>query len=711
MNHSMNKNRDPVSRLSQVDVSRLPADGGPHYNRLIFEKSPYLLQHAENPLAWYPWGEEAFARARAEDKPVFLSIGYSTCHWCHVMAHECFEDPEVADVLNRQFISIKVDREERPDIDNTYMTACQVVTGSGGWPLTLVLTPEKKPFFAATYLPKSSRGGMIGLIDLAQKISEMWSSERERLTQSADQIVQTLQRIGQSGTQGVAPDERLLQAARESFIGTYDRRFAGFGSAPKFPMPTNLSLLLHLARRNDDEQARVMALQTLQQIRMGGIFDQVGFGLHRYSVDQHWLVPHFEKMLYDQALVALAFLDGWQVSGDPFFAQATREVFSYVIRDLKHGEGGFYCGEDADSEGEEGTFYLWTEGEIKEVLGEHEGDIFCQVFGVSAEGNFEGKNILHMSRDVQEVAAGAGVAPDDLSSMLGQCRHQLFQARENRPRPHLDDKILTGWNGLMIAALARGGAILEEGVYLAEAAQAVDFILQRLRDGSGRLLRRYRDEEAAIAAFLEDYSFFVFGLSELYLATFEVRFLGAALELNQAMLNLFDDGEGGLFDTGADAETVLTRGRSVHDGAVPAGSSIAALNLLRLGRLSGDPALEEKGERLLSLLLAQAEKNPQAFSQLLIALDYALGPRDELVIALPAGHPWPTEMLDVVRADFRPNLLVVLSRPEDSALGLVTSLGYDKEPSDGKATAYLCRDRACREPVTSKEDLERLLAP
>jgi uncharacterized protein YyaL (SSP411 family) len=702
-------NHDPISRLSQIDLSRLPPGGGDAFNRLIFEKSPYLLQHAENPLDWYPWGEDAFERARREDKPVFLSIGYSSCHWCHVMAHESFEDPEVAEVLNRHFICIKVDREERPDIDETYMTVCQMLTGSGGWPLSLLLAPDGKPFFAATYLPKQSRGGAMGLIDLAQRVSALWQSDRKRITEAGEQIHQSLLHLDQGEGREAALEPSSLEVARSHFERVYDAQHGGFGRAPKFPTAHNLSLLLRIGRRFDDTKAREMALHTLKRMRMGGLFDQIGFGFHRYSVDERWRVPHFEKMLYDQAMAALAYLDAWQSTGDFFYGRTAGEILDYVARNLKHSEGAFCCGEDADSEGAEGTFYLWSQAEIEAILGAEQGGIFCRAYSVSEEGNFEGKNILHLESDRAQLAQDLAMPQEKLDDLLEDARRRLLAVRERRVRPHRDDKVLAGWNGLIIAALARGGALLENAELVSHAAQAADFILDRLRDEQGRLLRRYREGEAAIPAFLEDYSFLVFGLTELYQAAFNPGFLTAALDLNREMLRLFSDDSGDLYDTGADAEIVLRRGRSRHDGALPSGSSVAVLNLLRLARLSGEIELEERGERLLERLLPMAEQNPQAFGQLLIALDYALGPRQEVVICVPEPDVRPQEMLAVLRQKLRPATLVLLQRPDDAKSVPPLAPLSGKHVVDGQPTAWVCRDQSCREPVTSVGALGQIL--
>ena len=699
-----------VERLSCIDTRQLPADGGPDFNRLIFEPSPYLLQHAENPVDWHPWGEAAFDLARRQDKPVFLSIGYSTCHWCHVMAHECFEDQEVARVLNRNYVAVKVDREERPDIDNSYMTVCQMMTGSGGWPLTLILSPEKKPFFAATYLPKNPRPGMVGLIQLLDKISELWQGDRQKLLQTGRQVDDALLRLDQSSGAGTQLTELPLRQALAAYTELFDRVHGGFGGAPKFPTPHNISLLLRLGRRFKQPKATAMALKTLQALRLGGIFDQLGGGIHRYSVDAQWLVPHFEKMLYDQALVALAACDGWQASGETFYRQMTEELLDYLLRDLTDPAGGFYCGEDADSEGAEGTFYLWSEEEIHRLLGKELATVFCRSYGVTAEGNFEETNILHLPEDVNSLAARVGVDPKELADLLATARAKLFAARQSRPRPHRDDKVLTAWNGLAIAALARAGALFEQPSFLIAARRAADFIGRELRRPDGRLLRRWRRGQAAIPGFLDDYAFFCWGLLELYQAEFNPADLQLALELVEAAEELFADGQGGYYDSGRDQETVLMRSRSRQDGALPTAGAVLARCQLQLARLCERAELSERAEALLKGQLAAVANHPPAFAQALIALDELLGPELEIVLVAGSKTPLPPQWLQRLRQRFLPGGLLLVAKV-GTGEHPTSPLLAGKPPLNGAPTAYLCRNRSCQPPVTNIEELLSLLEP
>jgi len=702
------RQKNTVERLSEVDIDALPEDGGERFNRLIFEKSPYLLQHAENPIAWYSWGDRAFAAAREEDRPIFLSIGYSTCHWCHVMEQESFEDRKVADILNRSFVAIKVDREERPDIDGTYMAVCQMMTGSGGWPLNLILAPDKKPFFAATYIPRESRGEMVGLCDLLRKVAELWQTERSRLLQTGEEVGRALRAVEQSEPGSSGLDPSVLEKAFSQYLATFDRQHAGFAT-PKFPSAHNLSLLLRFWQRTGQHQARQMALRTLQNVRLGGIYDQIGYGVHRYAVDAAWRIPHFEKMLYDQALATLAYLDAWQVTADSLYAQTACEILEYVLRDLGHPEGGFYCGEDADSEGAEGTFYLWRPEEIHDILGREAATVFCRSYGITPEGNFEGKSVPFLEEDIDSLARRTKVEPGELSALLADSRRRLFQTREKRPRPHRDDKIITSWNGLAIAALARAGAVLERDSFIGKAEEAAEFILDRLRDRNGRLLRRFRRDEAAVFGFHEDYAFFIWGLIELYQARFSTRHLQLALDLARQVEELFSDEDGGYFDTGADAETVLVRGRSLQDGALPSAASVTALNLLRLGALTGETDHEKRAEKLLGRCLGQVERYPSAFGQFLMAVDYALGPRSEVVIATSSREHLPGEMLAPLRSRFLPRNVTLVRRPDDEELPRLAPVVRGKEPPAEGAMAYLCHGRSCREPVTDPRDLEALL--
>jgi hypothetical protein len=699
-----------VSRLSEIDTSLLPPDGGDKYNRLIFESSPYLLQHATNPVNWYPWSQEAFDQAREKNKPVLVSIGYSTCHWCHVMEKESFEDPDVAEVINKLFIPIKVDREERPDIDTLYMTACQLITGQGGWPLNVFLTPEKDPFYAASYMPRRPRGPMPGIITILTKIGGMWQTDRNKLLETGRDLGETLIRL-ESGASTAEPflTEEPLRQSFERFKSNFDQQHGGFGSPPKFPMPHNLSLLLHIARRFDQDEAQAMAVNTLQHIRMGGMYDHIGFGMHRYSVDGFWRVPHFEKMLYDQALVTLAALDAYQKTGDHFFAMLADQTMTYVLQELTLPNGGFCSGEDADTEGAEGTFYLWTPQQVEEVLGNQHATIFCNCYEISEEGNFEGKNIPHLEMDLKEWAQWFGTSPEELGAVLEDGRRKLLEARKTRTRPHRDDKVLTAWNGLAIAAMARTASLLGHPEYLEAAARAADFILSALHNEQGRLLRRWRNGQTGIPGFLEDYSALILGLLELYQAGFESRYLAQALELAKDMQRLFGNDDGIYYDTGTDAEQVLVRKRTLHDGAMLSGNSMAAMALLRLASITGDGNLEEHAERILLASAKQWKDAPTASAKLLMALDLALTEQEVLVIAAPKNDSEAIKMIQTAREEFRPQLTILWNGPDDASLTDLTPLVQGKTMLDGNPTAYLCRGQTCLAPTTDAEQLRERL--
>lgn len=683
-----------VDQLLKLDRTALPPDGGESFNRLIFSSSPYLLQHATNPVDWFPWSDDAFERARNQDKPVLVSVGYSTCHWCHVMADESFADRQVAELLNRDFIAVKIDREERPDLDAVYMAVCQMMTGQGGWPLTLLVTPDRQPFFAATYLPKNSRGGMIGMLELLTKVSELWHNERHKLLKTCEQVVNALSQLQAHRADRQAPNQTLLRKASEQFKNVFDKRNGGFGDAPKFPTPHNLSLLTRLGQRFRDPELTGMASHTLQAIRRGGIYDQVGFGLHRYSVDAHWLVPHFEKMLYDQALYILACLDTWQVTKEELLAAAARQTASYVLRDLQHPPGGFYAGEDADSEGAEGTFYLWTEPQLRGLLTAEQAELACRLFQVAPHGNFEGRSILHLAPQTD--------LPADDDPLLQELRRQ----RATRPRPHRDEKILTGWNGLMIAALARLDSCLGRADALEAARRAYQLIEDNLVREDGRLLRRYFDAQAGVPAFFEDYAALSWGCLELYQAGFANEHLAAALHWTKQMLQLFDDGAGSFYDTAHDSEVVMTRHRSLQDGALPAGISMAAGVLLRLGRLTGHLELEQRGITLLEVHTGQYSQHPSAYAQALLAIDELLGPTAEVTIVRGENASEARNMLTRLRQEGRLRIQVLWKQGEDAQLDQLAPRQQRQAALDGDTTAYLCSGRRCLEPVKTVDELQ-----
>lgn len=703
-------------------------------NRLIHELSPYLLQHAHNPVDWYPWGEEAFQKAKAEDKPVFLSVGYSTCHWCHVMAHESFEDQGVAGLLNDAFVCIKVDREERPDIDQMYMAAAIGMTGRGGWPLTIIMTWDRKPFFAATYIPKSGRFGQTGLMELIPRVKGLWKDNRDELLGSAAKIVDYLQH-GQnraSGTPQPEMDASVLDQGYEGLSAIYDAGFGGFGTAPKFPTAHNLLFLLRYGRQSKQKEPWEMVEATLQAMSQGGTYDQVGFGFHRYSTDREWSVPHFEKMLYDQAMLVMAYAEAYQATGREDYAGTAREVLEYVRRDMTSPEGGFFSAEDADSEGEEGKFYLWTTEELRSVLEKEDMQLMIRLFDVHESGNFEGgRNILRLRSSLRDASDVLKVDEKELQDRLEKMRRKLFAARETRIRPSRDDKILTDWNGLMIAAFAKAAQALQghesllDREYASAAKIAANFLLEKMRTAEGRLLHRYFGSRAGIDAKLDDYAFLVWGLIELYEAVFDIKYLEAALELNQIMLRHFwDEKQGGLFFTPDDGEALLIRPKEFYDGAVPSGNSVAALNLLRLSRLTGDSALEEKANAVALASRGAASANGPGNAMLLSALDYALGPSYEVALVGGREDEEMQRMLQAVRSRFLPSTVVMMV---PASGGDLLGKGCDKEENSrkeietiskftknmvqlqGRATAYVCSGKSCCSPTTDPKKVIDLL--
>ncbi|MFX1494823.1 MAG: thioredoxin domain-containing protein, partial [Promethearchaeota archaeon] len=671
------------------------------YNHLINEKSPYLLQHVDNPVDWYPWGKEAFNKAFQENKPLFLSIGYSTCHWCHVMAHESFENDEVAQLMNDTFISIKVDREERPDIDKIYMTVCQMMTGSGGWPLTILLTPDKKPFFAGTYFPKESKFGRIGLIDLIKRVKTLWINNKEELLESAEKITSSLQNLTQESP-GDTFNKRILKKTYNQLLLQFDSERGGFGERPKFPTPHNLLFLLRYWKRVKEQKAIEMVEKTLQEIRKGGIYDHIGFGIHRYSTDKNWLVPHFEKMLYDQALVALAYIEAFQATKKDIYKRTTEEIFGYVIRDMTSPEGGFYSAEDADSEGEEGKFYVWSKMEIEEVLDQKEIELIINTFNITETGNYleeatggrTGKNILHLNQ-IQVIEQ------ENQYLKLEAIRQKLFNYREKRVRPHRDDKILTDWNGLMITALARGAKAFSEPKYLKIAQKATNFILNNLRKEDRGLLHRYREKKAEIEGFLTDYAFFIWGLLEMFEATFNNKYLEIALELNEFLLKHFwDDYIGGFYFTSESNEKLLTRQKEIYDGAIPSGNSVSMLNLLRLSYITGDHVLEEKADILSRVFSEKLEISPLAYTQFMVAADFAVGPTYSLVIAGKSNSEDTLSILEAIENEYLPNKVLLLRKMEQENPDIDKFSNFVQFFDDkyNRATAYVCINKTCKPP-------------
>jgi uncharacterized protein YyaL (SSP411 family) len=681
-------------------------------NRLAREKSPYLLQHADNPVDWRPWGDEALAEARARNIPIFLSIGYATCHWCHVMAHESFEDDEVAGALNRQYVSIKVDREERPDLDLVYMAACQALTGQGGWPLSVFLTPESKPFYAGTYFPKTSRMGRPGFIELIDMLAEKWRSNEDVVRQAADQLTRALQDVG-TKPEPERPGVNALRNGYRQLSRSFDHQHGGFGSAPKFPTPHNLNFLLRYHQRTGEAEALEMVEKTLTAMRQGGIYDQIGFGFHRYSVDAKWFAPHFEKMLYDQALLTLAYLEAHQATGDEAYAKTAREVLEYVRRDMTSDEGAFFAAEDADSEGKEGLFYVWRPEEVDEVLGEETGDLYRACCGVVHGGNFEeGLSIPHLTLPLENLAKRKNIEPEALRVRIDQARLKLFDRRTERIRPLKDDKVVTAWNGLMIAAMAKAGQVLGQPEYIRAAAAAADFLLRNLRDPEGRLLRRYREGEAANAGFADDYAFFVWGLIELYEASLEVERLEQALTLNGLMLDLFwDDENGGFYFSGLANEGLVARKKEIYDGALPSANSVAALNMLRLGRMTGRTELEKKADELLKAFGSQLGQYPGVHTHLLMALDFALGPTQEIVVSGDPADERTRRLIREVQSRFLPRK-VLLHRPVGAAaerLAAVAPYTAEMKPAAGVPALYFCQGYACRRPETDPDLAAKIL--
>ena len=693
-------------------------------NRLADEQSPYLRQHKDNPVDWYPWGEEAFETAHQEDKPIFLSIGYSTCHWCHVMERKSFEDEEVAAVLNDGYVPIKVDREERPDVDSIYMDVCQMMRGQGGWPLTVLLTPDRKPFFAATYLPKEGRFQQTGLMDLLPRVQKLWQNDRDKLLEDAEEVTDLLRRSTEEQERGDAPGPQLLSEAARQLSRQFDRTHGGFGSAPKFPAPHNLLFLLRHWHRTGEERALDMVTETLDQMRLGGMFDQVGYGFHRYSTDQQWKLPHFEKMLYDQAMHVLAYTDAYQATGEERYERTAREVLTYVLRGLQAPDSGFYSAEDADSENEdgemeEGAFYVWSTDEIRELLDPDLAELVIDVYNMAPEGNYQeestgertGKNVLHLDRSLADEAERRDLDEDALRDRLEMAHTTLLEARSERPRPHLDDKVLTDWNGLMVAALATAARVFDESDYEAAARRTAQFLLDTMRDAEGRLLHRYREGEAGIQATLDDYAFLTWGLLELYETTFNPAWLRAAQEHLDASLDRFWDAEGGgFYMTPDDGEALIVRPKEATDGAMPSGNSIQLMNLLRLARFTGRTGYEERAAALSEWTGSSARSRPTGFTALLMGLHWALGTPREVVVAGDPEADDTQALIDVLRDTYAPTTATLQRPPGDAPdIAALAPFTAAQTPLDGQAAAYVCQDFQCEAPTTDPETLRAQL--
>lgn len=663
-------------------------------NHLIHEKSPYLLQHTQNPVDWYPWCKEAFEKAKREDKPVFLSIGYSTCHWCHVMAHESFEDETVAELLNRSYISIKVDREERPDIDAVYMAVCQTVTGSGGWPLTVILTPDQKPFFAGTYFPKHARYGQPGLLDILAELSRNWKTRREELLHAGQQLTSLINqnKTCQTGTW----DKKMLKKAEAFFLQDYDPRFGGFGQAPKFPVPHNLLFLMQYAKAEHRQKPLAMAKHTLHAMAEGGIFDHIGGGFSRYSTDEAWLVPHFEKMLYDNALLAMAYLEAFQITKDVFYGQTARQTLDYMIRELTSPEGAFFCGQDADSDGVEGKYYFFTPDEIIGVLGEQAGRRFCLAYDITETGNFEGKSIPNRIHAMKSL-------PDEIE----ESRLTLYQYRRKRTRLHLDDKVILSWNAWAVTAMARAAGILREEKYLDTAKRAHVFISCNMTDDKNRLFLRWREGEMAHAGCLDDYAVYGLALLELYQATFDPAYLKEAVLRGEQMTGFFEDREmGGYYLTASDAEKLIARQKETYDGALPSGNSTSAMLLSKLFNYTGDTKWQEAAQRQNRFLAGTIKDFPYGHSFGLLALMESLYPSRELVV-VSADETLPGALKDYLSQNGSFGLTVLFKSPQNAAL-LGDTVPFTKDypiPKTG-CMYYLCQNGMCAAPEMDFEKLD-----
>ena len=681
-------------------------------NRLVHETSPYLRQHAYNPVDWYPWGEEALERARTQDMPLMLSIGYSACHWCHVMAHESFENGETAEIMNRHFVNVKVDREERPDLDEIYMNAVTAMTGSGGWPMTVFLTPGLKPFYGGTYFPPDDRYGRPGFPRILQAVAQFYRERRSDAEEQGDKLKDRLVELANFTSSSESLATELLDKAFTGIAASYDRTNGGFGTQPKFPPSMTLSFLLRDHHRTGRQSALDMVNHSLTKMGNGGIYDHLGGGFHRYSVDEKWLIPHFEKMLYDNALLMRTYTEAYQATGDALFKKTVTETASYVIREMLRPGGGFYATQDADSEGEEGRFFVWTPGEIQDVLGEEKSRLFSRYYGVEEGGNFEhGTSVLHVDVDLEPLAAHLGAAPDEYRSIVSEGRRKLFDHREKRVHPGRDDKIMTDWNGLMIGSLARASRVFGEQAYLDAAADSMRFILDELYE-DGRLLHAYKDGRARFNGYLDDYAFTVSALLDLYEATFDLSWFEHAVTLMDTTIDRFWDSEGGgFFFTSVDHETLIVRSKNPYDNAIPSGNAVSVQNLLKLAAFTGRSEYRDKAGRTLSLFTDYMGAAPGGFSQLLCGLSWYLDTPVEIALIGATEDAGTRAMLDLIDSTSLPNKVVALHDPTtgDAQATKLIPLLANRPPVDGETTAYVCEQFVCRQPVTTVDALASML--
>jgi len=678
-------------------------------NRLKDSESPYLLQHKNNPVDWFPWGEEAFEKAKKENKPIFLSIGYSTCHWCHVMEHESFEDQQVAKLMNDNFVSIKVDREEMPEVDHLYMSVCQAMTGRGGWPLTIVMSPDKEPFFAGTYFPKTGRGNRPGMLELIPSLMNAWNNKQEDIQKTILQINNYLKNANNTKP-GNALNKAIIKDAFGSFIERYDSDHGGFGKAPKFPSPHNLLFLLRYHNAYKDPMAKTMVEKTLSKMRLGGIFDHIGFGFHRYSTDQEWFLPHFEKMLYDQAMISLAYLEAFELTKKQEYADIAHEIFTYVLRDMTDRKGGFYSAEDADSEGEEGKFYIWTKSEINKILGPIEGKQFTDIFGFKEDGNFHDEatgqlvsnNIPYLKNKITKYGKTNNIDIRSLKTTLEKNRKVLFKYRDKRIHPLKDDKILTDWNGLMIAALANGGRILKESKYINAAEKSANFILNNLKDDSGRLYKRYRNGSTGLQPHIDDYAFLIWGLLNLYEANFDSYYLKSAIELSEIMVSDFLDKENGGFFIGPEnGEKLIIRSKDSYDGAIPSGNAVAALNCIRLSKFTGDTKWEKISQNTFLAFSEGINRVPSAHSFMLTSFLFDLENPKEIVIVANKINSATMSLARKIQDIYNPHSVIVLKDLSNSTqLDEIAPWTSLHDTIDDMVTFYICENFACKRPTT-----------